>query len=305
MISRRELSLLRAMYECGTVTAAAAAAGMTQPAASALLRDMEVRLGFALFSREHRRLHLTSQGRALIPEVLNALAGIEAVDRLAGDIRQGAQTRLAVGAVAIAASSLLPTALADMRRAHPAVAVTVRAGTALDIIDMAVDHRIDLGLLIGSPEADDRVSAQPLGPLCLYAVMRRDHPWTRRKSLSLEMVAEAGPIVLATALPAGRATRLALDARGLPYRPIIEVAQSSAACALAAEGLGVAIVESLGAHYAQRQGLALRHLLDVDDPALALVWPRDRAMSAAAQCLRDALIEQAASRLRPDGRHQR
>ncbi|MFC4276307.1 LysR family transcriptional regulator [Achromobacter aloeverae] len=298
MISRRELTLLRAMYQHATVTAAAAAAGMTQPAASALLRDMEVRLGFALFSREHRRLHLTSQGRALIPEVLNALAGMEAVDRMAGDIRQGAQARLAVGAVAIAASSLLPAALAEMRRAHPTVAVTVRAGTALDIIEMAVDHRIDLGILIGSPEADDRVASQPLGPLSLYAVLRRDHPWARRKTLALETVARAGPIVLATALPAGRATRQALETRGLPYRPIIEVAQSSAACALAAEGLGVAIVESLGAHYAARQGLAARHLLDVDEPALALVWPRDRAMSAAAESLRNGLARQAGSCLR-------
>ncbi|WP_233237077.1 LysR family transcriptional regulator [Bordetella sp. LUAb4] len=299
MISRRELTLLRAMYQHGTVTAAAAAAGMTQPAASALLRDMEVRLGFSLFSREHRRLHLTSQGRALIPEVLNALAGMEAVDRMAGDIRQGAQARLAVGAVAIAASSLLPAALAGMRRAHPTVAVTVRAGTALDIIEMAVDHRIDLGILIGSPQTDDRVGSQVLGPLSLYAVLRRDHPWLRRKALSLEMVAQAGPIVLATALPAGRATRQALETRGLPYRPIIEVGQSSAACALAAEGMGVAIVESLGAHYAQRQGLAVRHLLEVEGPALALVWPRDRAMSAAAQSLRDGLLSQAGPRLRP------
>lgn len=293
MFNRRELLLLRAMYRHDTVTAAAASVNMTQPAASALLRDMETRLGFALFSRENRRLHLTSQGRALIPEVLNALAGIESVDRLAVDIRQGALARLDVGAVAIAASSVLPAAMAGMRRAHPAVAVTVRAGTALEIIEMAVDHRIDLGIIIGSPPDIDRVSSLRLAPLGLHAVMPPDHPWARQPTLTLEEVAAAGPIVLATALPAGRATRLALEARGLPYRPIIEVAQSSAACALAAQGLGVAIVESLGAHYAERQGLAARHLLALEDPVLAVVWSRDRAMSAPARLLQEGLAEQA------------
>ncbi|KRC73231.1 HTH-type transcriptional regulator GltC [compost metagenome] len=293
MLNRRELLLLRAMYRHDTVTAAAEAINMTQPAASALLRDMETRLGFALFSRENRRLHLTSQGRSLIPEVLNALAGIEAVDRLAVDIRQGALARLDVGAVAIAASSLLPAAMAAMRQAHPSVAVTVRAGTALEIIEMAVDHRIDLGIIIGSPSDIDRVSSLRLAPLSLHAVMRKDHPWARLPVLTLAEVAEAGPIVLAPALPAGRATRQALDTRGLPYRPIIEVAQSSAACALAAEGLGVAIVESLGAHYAERQGLASRHLLALEDPVLAVVWSRDRAMSAPAQLLQAGLAEQA------------
>ncbi|MCW3153695.1 LysR family transcriptional regulator [Achromobacter spanius] len=293
MLNRRELLLLRAMYRHDTVTAAAASVNMTQPAASALLRDMETRLGFALFSRENRRLHLTSQGRALIPEVLNALAGIEAVDRLAVDIRQGALARLDVGAVAIAASSLLPPALAAMRQAHPTVAVTVRAGTALEIIEMAVDHRIDLGIIIGAPSDIDRVSSQRLAPLGLHAVMAQDHPWARESALTLEEVANAGPIVLAPALPAGRATRQALESRGLPYRPIIEVAQSSAACALAAQGLGVAIVESLGAHYAQRQGLVARHLLSLEDPVLAVVWSKDRAMSGPAQLLQAGLAEQA------------
>jgi len=293
MFNRRELLLLRAMYRHDTVTAAAASVNMTQPAASALLRDMETRLGFALFSRENRRLHLTSQGRALIPEVLNALAGIEAVDRLAVDIRQGALARLDVGAVAIAASSLLPPALAGMRQAHPTVAVTVRAGTALEIIEMAVDHRIDLGIIIGAPSDIDRVSSLRLAPLSLHAVMAPDHPWARQSALTLEQVANAGPIVLAPALPAGRATRQALEARGLPYRPIIEVAQSSAACALAAQGLGVAIVESLGAHYAERQGLVARQLLSLEDPVLAVVWSKDRAMSAPAQMLQAGLAEQA------------
>jgi len=294
MFHRRELALLRAMYWHGTVTSAAASVNMTQPAASTLLRDMEIRLGFGLFSRENRRLHLTSQGRALIPEVLNALAGIEAVDRLAADIRQGALARLNVGAVAIVASSLLPAALANMRRKHAGVVVTIRAGTALDIIEMAVDHRIDLGIIVGSPADKQRVASCELAPLSLYAAMRSDHPWAKQRRLTLDAVAKAGPVVLGTALPAGQATRQAIEVRGLLYRPIAEVAQSSAACALAAQGLGVAIVESLGARYAERQGLVVRHLLALEDPVLSLVWPHDRAISSPAECLRVCLRTEAA-----------
>src|SRR5690606_25402496 len=168
MLRRRELALLRAMYQYGTVTAAAASINMTQPAASALLRSMETRLGFALFSRQSRRLQLTSQGRALIPDALNALAGMEAVDKLAGEIRQGAMSRLAIGAVAIAASSILPPALAAVRGRHPRIAVTVRAGTALEIIEMAVDQRIDLGIIVGTPVDKDRVDSLSLAPMSLY-----------------------------------------------------------------------------------------------------------------------------------------
>jgi DNA-binding transcriptional LysR family regulator len=301
MLTRRELALLRAMYQHGTVTAAAASVHMAQPAASALLRDLETRLGFALFTRENRRLTLTSQGRALLPEVLNALAGIEAVDRLARDIRHGSATRLAIGAVAIAASSLFPAALARLRRMHPTVAVTVRSGTALEIIDMAVDHRIDLGIIIGSPR-DKRVEMHTLSALSLFCIMRPDHPLATREHLTLEHVASEQSIVLGTALPAGRATAHELEAAGLAHRPTVEVMQSSAACALVAAGAGIGIVESLGAVYATRQGLVARRLMRVSDLALSLVWPRHRGMSPPAEDLKTCLVEEAEA-LELDRRH--
>lgn len=256
---------------------------------------METRLGFALFSRQSRRLQLTSQGRALIPDILNALAGMEAVDKLAGEIRQGATSRLSIGAVAIAASSILPPALAAVRREHAGVAVTVRAGTALDIIDMAVDHRVDLGIIVGAAVEKDRVDSFALAPMSLYAVMHATHPWAEKANLTLAEVAQAEPIVLATTLPAGSVTRQVIEAEQLPYRPIIEVGQSSAACALAAEGLGIAIVETLGAHYGQRQGLVIRHLVAVSEIGLGLVWSHDRPLSQPAETLRASLVAEAAN----------
>lgn len=291
MLSRRELRLLRAMHSEGTVTAAAASISMTQPAASAMLRDLEIRLGVALFSREKRRLRMSPQGRTLMPEVLNALAALESADRLAADIRHGTMARLVVGAVAIAASSLLPAALARVRKEHPSVAVTVRAGTALEIIDMALEHRVDMGIIIGKVADSHRVESLKLASLSLYAVMRGDHPCAMRDALSLEDMVDESLIVLADALPAGSATRQVFDAHSLPYRPVIEVMQSSAACALAAEGLGVAIVESLGAHYATRQGLVVRPLLALDDSALTLVWAPGMVPSPSALSLQQALVE--------------
>lgn len=291
MLSRRELLLLRAMYQRGTVTAAAHSIHMTQPAASALLKDMETRLGFALFSRESRRLHLTSQGRALIPEVLNALSGMESVDRLASDIRKGATDRLSVGAVAVAASMLLPQALVSVRRAYPGITFTVRAGSGLEIVEMAVDHRIDLGIVIGSSAPSDRVVKEALAAVSLFAVFHPEHPQAHAKAPTLAEVGALGLIALSPALPAGLATQRAFEGQGLEYRPLMEVAQSFTACELAGQRLGVAVVESLGARYAQRMGLVARHLLTMDDAAVSLVSPRDRPLEGPGLCLRDALQE--------------
>ncbi len=289
MINRKDLALLRAIYQTGTLTTAASSVHITQPAASTLLKDLETRLGFALFTRENRRLNLTSQGQTLIPEVLNAMAGIDAVEQLAINLRREALTRLIIGAVPIASYSLLPTALASMNRLRPDVSITLRAGTAIELTEMASDHRIDLGIIIGKPIDKKYLNGEKLATLYLYAVMRPDHPWAKHKTLTLNEVANASPIVLATTLPAGQATKEMIDAADLPYRPSVEVAQSSAACALAAEGLGVAIVESLGAHYAQRQGLICRRLLPLNNVELTLMWSSERALSDSAQTLECSL----------------
>ncbi|WP_407713114.1 LysR family transcriptional regulator [Comamonas testosteroni] len=295
MLSRRELLLLRAMYLHGTVTAAAAAIPMSQPAASALLRDMEIRLGFALFSREQRRLHLTSQGRALIPEVLNALSGMEAVDRLASDIRKSAAARLTIGAVAVASSMLLPSALVAVRRAFPEVAFTLRAGTAMEIVDMAVDHRIDLGVVIANGVSiGERVHRECIAALSLYAVFHPGHPCaTSSEPLTLETASELGLIVLSPMLPAGLATQQSLLERGLPYRPLMEVTQSFTACELAGQQLGIAIVETLGARYAQRQGLCAQPLVTLNDSELTLIHPNDKPMNTLGLTLRSALLKAA------------
>jgi DNA-binding transcriptional LysR family regulator len=293
MFKRSELMLLRAMHQHPTVTAAAASVNMSQPAASAMLRAMEDRLGFELFTRERRRLALTSHGRALLPEVMNAIAGLEAVDRLARDLHKGSTTRLVVGAVSIAASSIVPESLEEVRRRHPAISATLRVGTTLDLTEMAAEQRIDIGLIIGTA-TDDRVASRHLGQLNLCCVMRSDHPFAKRKTLTLADVAAGEFIALSPHLPAGRATVRELAIAGIDRMPSVEAMQSSASCALVWAGAGIAIVETLGALYGQRQGLVARTLVRVNDLGLTLVWSRNKGMTPPANDLAQSLAARAA-----------
>lgn len=98
--------------------------------------------------------------------------------------------------------------------------------------------------------------------------------------------AALGLIVLSSALLAGAATRQALDMAGLCHEPLMEVAHSLTACELANVGLGVAILESLGARYAQRLGMVAKLLMTIEESALSIVAPRNRPLGGASLCLR-------------------
>lgn len=291
MMNRRELALLRAMYQHETVTAAAESVHMSQPAASALLRDLEARLGLTLFNRDNRRLRLTNQGRALIPEVLHALSAMDAVDRLALDLRRGALTRLTVGAVAVASTVILPQAVQRVLGLHPQLSLTVRSGGAIEIVDMAMKHEIDLGIVITESSAhSERIAHKQLANLCLYGVFHPTHPRSQNaRALSLKEAAALPLVTLSQALPAGRETLRAFAQAKLQYRPLIEVSQSTTACEMVASGVGVAVVESIGAIYASKLGLVTRPLHAPQEFTLSLVWPQDKPLTGPAQSLADAL----------------
>lgn len=286
MLRLSELRLFRGLHQHGTVTAAAQAVGISQPAASSMLRQMEERLGFALFLRERKRLELTESGRALLPEVLNALAGLDSVEKLSADLREGVMTRVVVGSVSTVAISLLPQAIEWVQSRSPGLRTVVRMGTTLEIVEMAGDQRIDFGVVVGSAE-NPRVHTRRLAALSLCCVMRRDHPLAGRDRLDLRDIAGESLILLSQHLHVGVAlARLAEDA-GVGLAATIEVSQSPVACALVEAGAGIAVLENLSAVYARRGGLVARPLADVAGLDLNLVWAAGKDFSAPARAMID------------------
>ncbi|MBL8669235.1 MAG: LysR family transcriptional regulator, partial [Alphaproteobacteria bacterium] len=75
----RQLEIFRAVMLAGTATAAARQLGIAQPAVSKHLRQMEARLGLALFDRAGKRLVPTADARALLDHAERLFAGLEQV----------------------------------------------------------------------------------------------------------------------------------------------------------------------------------------------------------------------------------
>ena len=88
-ISVREMDVFRCVMQSGSVTNAAAALNISQPAVSRMLQQAEERLGFSLFEREKKRLKPTTEAQTLFAEVVNVFAAIEHTQRLAVELRDG------------------------------------------------------------------------------------------------------------------------------------------------------------------------------------------------------------------------
>jgi DNA-binding transcriptional LysR family regulator len=282
ILTPREMDLFRHIMELGTVTAAAKAAHVSQPAVSKTLQQAEERLGFQLFMRQQKRLLPTSEAQALYPEVVGALAAIDLVQRLGRDLREGRSGLLTLATTPTLAHGMLPAAIRRFRDSHPQVSVSLRAGTATEVIRLVVDHRVDLGLVMG-PVGDSRVLVTDLEQAALGCVLPPGHLLTARETLTAKDLAGEDLISVAPHQPVRVLLQRAFEQAGVPLTVAIETSQSSIACAMAQAGAGIAVLDGFALMGAREQGMQTRPFRPVVTMQARLLQSRHLALSQVAR----------------------
>ena len=146
-VSIRQLRLVATIDEVGSMVRAGEAIGMTQPAVTKAVRDLEGDLGVALFNRGNRGVTPTIYGEALVRHAQRVLAQLEHAAEEIEDLAHGAGGRVTVGTFLAASAWLLPEAIARLRRERPRVAVDVVEGTNDRLQPMLL--RGDLDMVVG------------------------------------------------------------------------------------------------------------------------------------------------------------
>lgn len=143
-VSIRQLRLVAAIAEVGSMVRAGEAIGMTQPGVSKAVRDLERDLGVALFERGNRGVTPTSYGEALVRHAERVLAQLEHAAQELDDLAHGAGGRVAVGTLLAASAWLLPRAIDRLRTERPRVIVDVIEGTNDRLQPMLLRGELDM-----------------------------------------------------------------------------------------------------------------------------------------------------------------
>ncbi|MEU3397272.1 LysR substrate-binding domain-containing protein [Streptomyces filamentosus] len=125
----RHLTLLIAVYECGSVVRAAESLHLTQPAATRTLRELEAVAELPLFVRVPRGMRPTVYGEALVGHARAVVAEVRRAEEHLTGLRQGREGTVTVGTLLAGANVLLPRAVARLKRERPRLTVVVREGT--------------------------------------------------------------------------------------------------------------------------------------------------------------------------------
>jgi DNA-binding transcriptional LysR family regulator len=131
----------------GSVTGAAHALYVTQPALTARLNALEQALGTPLLVRRRGGVRLTEAGRAFLPYAERALQAVAEGRAVLTELELGAIGHVAICASPVVSTYALPTILKRFSETHPGVQVAVRTGHSEEMIEVVKRDEVAVGLL--------------------------------------------------------------------------------------------------------------------------------------------------------------
>src|SRR5581483_3691354 len=245
-----QLRAFATVVDSKSFSAAATRLGVSQPAVSQKVRQLEQRFGVKLIERLGRRATPTAAGAELLSHaraIETALAA--AADAMAPHAR-GAVGRIRLGTGATACIYLLPAALRELRRRFPELEIVVSTGNTPEMLRAVEENRIDVAL-VTLPAAGRMLDVRPVLDDEFVLVAPRD------MTLPRDMTAAAlASLPLVQYEPAANTRRIvdewALRA-GVPLKPIMELGSVEAMKELTGAGLGCSVLPRMalrGAHSA-------------------------------------------------------
>lgn len=244
----------------GSVSRAAEALYLSQPAVTLQLQALERDMGVRLLERSGRRLTLTREGTELY-ELARPL--VEGLDGLDGAFRNRLHG-LDAGELHVAAGSstilyLLPKIVAAFRAAHPEVRLSLHNVTGAGGLDLLRSDAVDLA--VGSMlDVPNDLSYAPVYRFEPMLITPLDHPLAGKPELGLQDLSPYGLILPPQRLTTYRMVDLVFQQNRVPYTVALEVGGWEVIKQYVAMGLGISIVTAICLTQADRARLSARSL---------------------------------------------
>ncbi|WYJ38321.1 LysR family transcriptional regulator [Bradyrhizobium sp. 2S1] len=290
------LKVFEALMTEGSVTRAASALTMTQPAVSNALARLRDALGAPLFVRTASGIRPTQRAVALWEPIGDALENVRhALDEDAFDPRR-TQAEFSLSMSDYVASLVMPRLLNRFNDVAPSARIHTMPNTILEIGDRLEDNRVDCVLSVYVNEAQHPpavIRSRSLWTVEYACMMRRDHPLARQKRLSTRSFLAAKHVDVSLAGRTLPTYDQFLASRGLSRNLVATVNHYNAAYEILRQSDLIAVLpRDLSAQSRQAPDL---HAMPVPLPApprvVSLFWHQRNDTVPAQRWLRETLVE--------------
>lgn len=289
----RQIEVFRAVMLAGSVTDAARALHVSQPGISRMLSHIELQLGLRLFERKKGKLLATPEAQTLFAEVEQVYRGVARIDECAQALKNGNTLTLRVLCSPSTGLEMVPRALTTLGQTFPDAGIYLEIVTAKEMARRLAAHEADVAISTLAID-DPRLSARAIGQWTLAGVFPKGHALEARRALKPADLLKERLIGFSADTPQGRIIADWCASHHCEPDAQTEVRAGQVACAMAAAGAGIAIVDDLTARGCMTDRLSHRPILKA--PAFDVFAVTNQ--SFAASLLARRFIELAEAELR-------
>ncbi|WJV55013.1 LysR family transcriptional regulator [Prodigiosinella aquatilis] len=251
--------------------------GLTQPAVSLQVRQLEHYFGLRLVERAGKKLRPTPAGETLLAQAERVRVVLDDVQQAMADYSQDAIGSVVLGTGATACIHLMPPLLRELRQDYPRITVGIRTGNTRDIVKAVADNQIDAAL-VTMPASGRNLVISPLLEDEFVAILSKD--------CATALLFDAAtlnrlPLIV---FESGSSTRSLIDdwfsASGEKNVPVMELGSIEAIKEMVVAGLGYSIIPRIAVTpELLRRGVCAHALTPPLSRTLSIVLRQDKLLN--------------------------
>lgn len=245
----RHIEVFQAVILRGSASSAARALGVSQPAVSKTIAQMEHLIGFSLFDRRQGKLIPTASAMQLFEQTAQLFTTLDRVNVIVGKMAAGSLAPVSFGVVPLLAMTLVPAVVPSTLIAQGHT-VEVISGDSVMLTNRVAAGQMEFALVSALPEVEGvesvRVAVSPT-----YCAVPVGHHLETREVIQIEDLHDEAFIGLSTSEELQTRLDVMFQSHGVQPREVIRCSLMAGAVAMAESGIGVTIVDSFATQVAR------------------------------------------------------
>jgi len=281
-VTLRQLRVFQSVALTRNFSRTGEAVGLTQPAVSRAIAELERELGLRLLDRTTREVELTEAGRSLSARLDRALDELDATLADVAGLADADGGKVRVASSPTLSAYLMPACIATCAREAPRVRFLLLDRIQQDVLESVRGGEVDFGVVVEPPEVDD-LHCEPVLHDPFVLVMPTRHRLAHGKSVRWKALDGTALVLLDASSGSRRYVDDALARHGAVCKVAQELAHPTTVFQMVEAGIGLTVMPRLAVPPGGLHGLAVRPLLPRLERTVMLVRRHDRALSPVAE----------------------
>lgn len=277
----RQLQAFHSVIETGTVTGAAALLGISQPAVSNLLHQLERQTRFKLFERDRGRLRATPEANLLFREIDTVVRGFDHVTQAVIDLQNKQAGQLQVASQHSMSFGFMPRLIAEFARDRPDMSISFQSQYSSKIQEWVISGLFEVGIC-ETPLLHDGLLSHPIR-VEISLALPADSPLARHEVLTPELLEGTPFLVMGPDHMTHRSVREAFAQAGVPLKTRVHAQLFKNLLSFVKEGMGVALLDPFVLDFDREGGFVSRRFRPQILMEMAVITSATRPLSSIGQ----------------------